>query len=110
MAGGAHHRMLRKILIVTLAILLIVSLSGCEFLPNLRQKILGKADDTATQVTKKVEEIKAQIKEKKDAVDKKMKEAQTAVVEVQEAIDALKKLTGGLEKEAAGTTAGTGTK
>ncbi|MBI5412735.1 hypothetical protein HZA42_00105 [Candidatus Peregrinibacteria bacterium] len=98
---------LHRILLITSVILLIVALSGCEFLSNLREKIWGKADDVATQVTKKVEDVTAQVKKTKDAVDKKVTEVQDAAKKVQEAIDALQKVTGGFES---GTTTGTSTK
>lgn len=100
---------LRRILLITSAILLIVSLSGCDFLPGLREAILGKADDVTTQITKKVEDVTTQVKKTKDAVDKKVTEVQDAAKKVQEAIDALQKVTSGFEETITGTTTGTTT-
>lgn len=85
-------------------LVLLILLSGCEFLSNLRSKILNQANTTAESVTKKVGEIGDQLEKTKDSVDKKVQDVKNAVKEVGEAVDAVKKVTDG---EDAGSSTGT---
>lgn len=94
---------MKKRLIILLALIaLIFTLSGCEFLDNLRASILQKGGETIDAAAKKAEEIKDQVKKTKESVEKKVEDVQNAVKEVQEAtnqvqeaLDAVKKVTGG---------------
>ncbi|GEM_PF-5782853 len=96
--------MKRKIPLRILAIVaLLTLLSGCEFLSNMRAKILNQANTTAESVTKKVGEIGDQLEKTKDSVDKKVQDVKNAVKEVGEAVDAVKKVTDG---EDAGSSTG----
>lgn len=75
----------------------LVLLSGCEFLASWREALRKQVDDTATQVTKTVQDVGNQIKETKDSVDQKVEDVKNAVKEVNEAVDAVKKVTGGVD-------------
>ncbi|MBI2638811.1 hypothetical protein HYW83_04450 [Candidatus Peregrinibacteria bacterium] len=83
--------------------ILIALLSGCEFLSNLRTKILNQANTTAESVTKKVDEVGDQLQKTKESVEKKVEDVKNAVKEVGEAVDAVKKVTEG-ETETGTTT------
>lgn len=85
---------------------MVTLLSGCEFLDNLRTKILNQANTTAESVTKKVNEVGDQLQKTKESVEQKVEDVKSAVKEVGEAVEAVKKVTGG---ETAGTTTGTTT-
>lgn len=97
--------MLKRAALLTVLLLL---LSGCEFLDNLRTKIRGQIDETVTNVGKKVEEVGGQIEKTKRSVEQKIediekaaREVKEAAKEVNEAVEAVKKVTG---EETTGTT------
>lgn len=77
----------------------LVLLSGCEFLDNLRAKILGQIDTTTSRVTQKAKEIQEQAEKTRAAVSQKVQDVQNAVREVGEAVDAVKKVTDGTTTE-----------
>ncbi|MEK7524428.1 MAG: hypothetical protein AAB588_05370 [Patescibacteria group bacterium] len=79
---------------LALVLVLVGLLSGCQFLDNLRAKILKQTSDTASGITKTVENVNSQIKKTKDSVEKKVNDVRNAVKEVGEAVDAVKKVTG----------------
>lgn len=98
------HFVLKRSIAILILLVLIASLSGCEFLDNLRASILQKGGETIDTAVKKAEEVKDQVKKTKKSVEKKVKEVQDAVNEVkeaadevQEALDAVKKVTDGEE-------------
>lgn len=102
---------IHTILIISAVIVLMILLSGCDFLDNLRASILQKGEETIDAAAKKVEEVKDQVKKTKESVEKKVEDVQNAVKEVkeatnqvQEALDAVKKVTGGEEKNNETTT------
>jgi outer membrane murein-binding lipoprotein Lpp len=92
-----------------------VFLSGCQWLDDLRLKILKQVDTTTVNVTKKVEDVSNQIKTTKQAVDQKINDIENAATKVKEAVDAVKKVTGDAPSTSSGqvgtttTTAGTTT-
>jgi peptidoglycan hydrolase CwlO-like protein len=85
---------MKKSLLVIGILALVGLLSGCEFLANLRTKILNQANTTAESVTKKVGEIGDQLEKTKESVEQKVEDVKSAVKEVGEAVDAVKKVTG----------------
>ncbi len=91
-------------LFITVTLAAIFALSGCEFLSNLRAKILNQANTTAQSVTKKVDEVGDQLQKTKESVEKKVEDVKNAVKEVGEAVDAVKKVT---NDEEAGSSTGT---
>lgn len=84
---------IKKTILITILILAIL-LSGCEFLDNLRLKILKQVDTTTENVTKKADEVKGQFNKTKDAINQKISDVENAAKEVKEAVDAVKKVTG----------------
>lgn len=90
-----------KRIFLILAVTLLVLLSGCEELDNLRTSILKQIDTTTESVSKKAVEVRDQIKQTKDAVEQKISDIENAAKEVQEAVDAVKKVTGETPEESA---------
>lgn len=88
---------MKKIFVILGVGALLVGLSGCEFLSNLRAKILNQANTTADSVGKKVNEVGDQLQKTKESVEKKVEDVKNAVKEVGEAVDAVKKVTDGEE-------------
>ena len=81
--------------------ILIISLTGCEFLANLRDKIRAQLDKTSENVVKTVDDVGTQLDKTATSVKEKVKEVRDAAREVKEAaeevtqaVDAVKKIGG----------------
>lgn len=83
---------MKKILLI--AVIGVLLIAGCEFLPGLRDSIRNQAKNTTTNVIKKVDEVGNQIQKTKDSVQQKVEDVQNMVKKVGETVDAVKKVTG----------------
>lgn len=82
----------RGVFILLVSLFIAASLAGCEWLDDLRASILKKTDETVQEVGKTVDEATAQVKKTKDAVEKKIDDVKNAAKELEEAVDAVKKI------------------
>lgn len=87
---------------IALAIFFSFLLSGCQFLSGLREDILKKGGEVVEGVTKTVENVGTQVEKTKKSVEQKVEDVGNAAREVQEAVSAVKKVTGG--EKTSGTT------
>ena len=92
------------------ALAVVLILSGCDALDNLRAKILGTGGEIVDKARGSAEKTVNQLKETRDAVREKIDQVKTAAneveeaaTEVKEAVDAIEKIGGEDEKEKAVT-------
>ncbi len=87
---------MKKLIIIQL-VLLTFALTGCQALSaklaEWKAAILNKTEEVGTEAKERVDEIKTQLNETKDSVEKKIDDIQNAAKEVNEAVDAVKKVT-----------------
>lgn len=77
--------------ILALSILLLL-LTGCQWLNDLRNSILQKTNKTVEDIGYQYEKTKMSVEEKAQEVERAAKEVKEAAKEVKEAVDAVKKV------------------
>lgn len=84
---------MEKKIVTTLVLGLIAfSLTGCQWLSDLKTKLQSKASETAERAEKTAKDIKDQVEKTGASVKKKVDDVKSAAKEVGEALDAIDKL------------------